>query len=45
VYVEDLKRYAEVGITYPILRIHGTDHDDVLAQLRIFDEEVRPHVA
>jgi probable F420-dependent oxidoreductase len=44
-YVEDLRKYAQAGITYPILRIHGTDHDDVLAQLRIFDEEVRPHVA
>ena len=41
---EDLAAYAEAGITYPILRIHGTDHDDVLNQLRIFDDEVRPAV-
>jgi len=40
-YLKDLAVYAECGITYPILRIHGDDHDDVLKQLQMFDEEVR----
>jgi probable F420-dependent oxidoreductase len=44
VLVEDLRRFAEAGITYPILRIHAESHDDALAQLRIFDEEIKPHV-
>jgi probable F420-dependent oxidoreductase len=42
-YLKDLATYAECGITYPILRIHGESHDDVLAQLRLFDEQVRAH--
>jgi probable F420-dependent oxidoreductase len=43
-FVDDLRRYVEAGITYPILRVHAEDHDDALGQLRIFDEEIRPHV-
>jgi probable F420-dependent oxidoreductase len=44
-FVEDLRRWEAAGITYPVVRIYGQSHDDVLAQLRIFDEEIKPHVA
>ncbi len=43
-FVEDLKQFNEAGLTYPILRIYAENHGDVLQQLRIFDEEVRPYV-
>jgi len=41
VFIEDLRQFSEAGLTYPILRIYAESHDDILAQLQIFDEEVR----
>jgi hypothetical protein len=44
VFVDDLRQFNQAGLTYPIVRIYAESHDDVLAQLRIFDEEVRSRV-
>ena len=35
------EEFNAAGLTYPVLRIYAESHDDQLAQLRIFDEEVR----
>lgn len=44
-FVEDLRQFNAAGLTYPILRIYADSHDDMLAQLRIFDEDVRAELA
>ena len=41
VFVDDLKQFNAAGLSYPILRLYAESHDDILAQLRIFDAEVR----
>ena len=40
-FVEDLARFHEAGLSYPILRIYAESGEDMVEQLQIFDEEVR----
>lgn len=42
--VEDLRRFVAAGLTYPIVRLYAEEPDDLFAQLRLFDEEVRPAI-
>ena len=43
-FIADLQRFRQAGITYPIVRIFAESHDDALAQLQIFEDEIRPNV-
>ncbi|TAK25676.1 MAG: TIGR03619 family F420-dependent LLM class oxidoreductase [Chloroflexota bacterium] len=44
-FVDDLARFRDAGLNYPILRIYAESGDDLLEQIRIFDEEVRQVIA
>jgi len=43
-FIDDLRQFLDAGITYPIVRLYAESPRDILEQLRIFDEEIRPHV-
>jgi probable F420-dependent oxidoreductase len=40
-FVEDLRRFLDAGITYPIVRFYAESQVDMLAQLQIFVEVIR----
>jgi len=44
-FVEDLTRFQEAGLNYPILRIYAENGDDPREQVAMFDEEVKARLA